>query len=260
MAQQPSFQLHSTPDRSQARHNNVHRNVDWPERYASLAFGINMIYGGMKDIFNSPARNFLTTMAGGYLVYRGLTGNCPLYTSWGKNGTNPLNINIKTAFIVDRPRQEVFDFWRQLENLPRFMSHLKQVTELDDKRSHWEATLPGNVGTVKWDAEIVKEEDSFLIGWHSIPNSMIENAGKVEFFDAPNGRTELRVVISYRPPAGALGAGVAKLFNPLFRKMVQDDVNNFKHYIEKQPKASSTTVDLGDSSLVEQEGSLKNSN
>jgi uncharacterized membrane protein len=95
-----------------------------------------------------------------------------------------------------------------------------------------EAVLPGSIATIRWDAEIVKETPDRLIGWQSVSNSMIENAGKIEFRDAVDGGTEMDIIISYRPPAGDLGAGVAKWLNPIFRKLVVEDVKNFKYYIE----------------------------
>jgi uncharacterized membrane protein len=158
-----------------------------------------------------------------------------LYSALGKEGSDAHHadsVNIRTSMMVNKSRSEVYQFWRRLENLPRFMKHLLTVKEIDGKRSHWEAVLPGSPATLKWDAEIVKEIPDQLIGWQSVPNSTIENAGKVEFRDSPNGGTELEIIISYRPPAGDLGAGIAKLINPLFRKVITEDVKNFKTYIE----------------------------
>jgi uncharacterized membrane protein len=142
-------------------------------------------------------------------------------------------INIRTTLMVNKPKDEVYAFWRKLENLPLFMKHLASVTEIDQKHSHWEAVIPGNIGRIKWNAEIVKEEPGHLIGWQSIANATINNAGKVVFHDALNGQgTELEVVISYHPPAGELGAGIAKALNGVFEKIIRQDVMNFKEYIE----------------------------
>jgi uncharacterized membrane protein len=113
------------------------------------------------------------------------------------------------------------------------MRHLESVTELDNTRSHWEAKIPSNMISIKWDAEIVKDDENSLLSWQSLPGSTIENAGKVEFRNALGDRgTELRIMITYRPPAGNLGTQVARLFNPLFEKMVKEDITNFKQFIE----------------------------
>jgi len=141
---------------------------------------------------------------------------------------------MRTTFVVNRPRAEVYAAWRNLSSLPRFMRHLTNVTETSNTRSHWEAKIPeGSPVSITWDAEIVKDEPGQLLAWRSLPGSTIDNAGKVEFRDALGHQgTEIKVVIIYRPPAGNIGSGVAKLINPLFRKIVKKDVLNFKQYIE----------------------------
>jgi len=209
-------------------------NIDWPERVTSAALGGYLLGAGIKNLTRKPVRGLIQTILGGYFLYRGSSGNCMMYSALGKEGSDAHHadsVNIRTSMFVNKNRSEVYQFWRRLENLPRFMKHLLTVKEIDGKRSHWEATLPGSIATIKWDAEIVKEIPDQLIGWQSVPNSMIENAGKVEFRDA-NGGTELDIIVSYRPPAGDLGASIAKLMNPLFRKVVTEDVKNFKVYIE----------------------------
>lgn len=210
-------------------------NVGQNERLISTAAGAFLLSAGLSNLFKSPLSALVKTALGGYLLYRGTSGHCPVYASMGKaKGVEHTSaINIRTSLVVNKPKDEVYAFWRKLENLPLFMKHIAAVTEIDQKHSHWEATIPGNIGKVKWNAEIVKEEPGQMIGWQSIPNSTINNAGKVVFNDAMNGQgTELEVVISYHPPAGEIGAGIAKLLNPVFERIVREDVMNFKEYIE----------------------------
>jgi len=219
-------------------------NVGNNERIFSAAAGAFLLSSGLNNLFKSPVSALVKTAIGGMLLYRGASGHCPIYSSMGKtSGTSHTqNINIRTNLIVNRPKDEVYAFWRKLENLPLFMKHIASVTEIDAKHSHWEAAIPGNIGKVKWNAEIVKEEPGYLIGWQSIPNSMINNAGKVTFNDALNGQgTELEVVITYHPPAGELGSGLAKALNPVFERMVRQDVMNFKDYIETRHAGTSGT-------------------
>ena len=164
---------------------------------------------------------------------RAITGHCPAYSAMGKKGLpDPVkNINIRTSVTVNKPRHEVYAFWRRLENLPLFMKHLESVEAHDSHRSSWQARIPGGIGTISWDAEVVKDEPGELLGWSSLPGADVENSGKVEFLENGGG-TKLNVVISYRPPMGAVGAGAAKLFNGAFEKMVKQDIANFKQYIE----------------------------
>lgn len=174
-------------------------------------------------------------MAGGYLLYRGTSGHCLGYDLMGKDHLpDPdKNINIRTSLNVSSSRQEVYNFWRRLENLPLFMKHLESVTTLDEKRSAWKAKIPGGIGSIDWKAEIVKDVPGEFLGWSSLPHADIENAGKVTFRDTISGGTEIDVVISYRAPLGVVGTTVARLFTPAFEKMIREDIAGFKHYIEE---------------------------
>ena len=210
-------------------------NVDDTERLVSVGLGAFLLSSGLNNLTRKPVKGLLRTLVGGFLLYRGASGHCPVYGSMGKTKgvKHSPAINIRTGLIVNKPKDEVYAFWRKLENLPLFMRHLATVTEIDSKHSHWEAVIPGNVARVKWNAEIVKEEPGQLIGWQSIPNSMINNAGKVTFHDALCGEgTELEVVMTYHPPAGEIGSGIARVLTPVFEKMIRQDVMNFKEYIE----------------------------
>lgn len=217
-------------------------NVGQTERMISVGLGAFLLSSGLNNLTRHPLKGLLRTALGGALLYRGVSGHCPMYSSMGKTQgvRHTPSINIRTGLIVNKPRQEVYAFWRKLENLPLFMKHLSGVTEIDAKHSHWEADVPGGIGKIKWNAEIVKEEEGSLIGWQSIPDSMVNNAGKVTFRDALGGEgTELDVVITYRAPAGELGAGIAKTLNPVLEKMIRQDIMNFKDYIETKHMSSS---------------------
>ena len=208
-------------------------NVDLTERVLSVLGGIFLTYKSLKMLKKHPVLGIQEAIAGGLLIYRGATGFCPVYKALDTDGTDIQPINITESFIVERPREEVYAFWRRLENLPRFMKHLASVDEYDQKNSHWRANLPGEILKLNWNAEITREEENNYIGWQSIEGSMVENAGKVTFHDALNGSgTELTVDISYFPPAGSLGQGIARLLNSVFEKAVREDVSNFKNYIE----------------------------
>jgi len=207
-------------------------NVGKPERIASIIGGSLLIYQALKkgdQKYKLPA-----ALAGIYLFSRGATGHDTIYSVAGKKKLPDTvkNINIITKMTVNRPRHEVYAFWRKLSNLPLFMEHLKEVTILDGDRSHWVAKVPGPLGTIEWDAEIVKEIEGELLGWNSLPNASINNAGKVEFRDADENGTELSIVITYRAPFGDVGEGIASLLTPMVKKMIIKDVKGFKRYIE----------------------------
>jgi uncharacterized membrane protein len=208
-------------------------NLNWPERYLSIATGVKLSFSGLKNLFSSPFTSILKLGAGGYLLNRGVSGHCALYTKIGKNTQEPVDIIIKSAFTINKSRKSVYDFWRKLDNLPLFMNHLESVELIDDKRSHWILKLPTGVANVSWEAEIVKDKPGEVIGWSSLPDSIIDNAGKVFFRDTEDGKgTLVDVIITYRPPAGGVGAGIANILNPVFKNMVDNDVRNFKQYMD----------------------------
>ena len=105
---------------------------------------------------------------------------------------------------------------------------------INDKRSHWVAEVPGGLGHIEWEAEIVWEQKNQVLAWRSLPDSEIENSGEVRFQDAGNGKnTIVETTISYRPPAGKAGGLAAKLLNPAFKKVVEKDLKDFKKVMEK---------------------------
>lgn len=205
-------------------------NVGIPERLLSVAGGAALL----ADILANRKINFLQTIAGSYLLLRGITGFCLAYDQIGKREVDyrTPNVNIRTSLTINRPRDQVYAFWRRLQNLPLFMKHLQNVTVLDDRLSEWTAVIAGDVGTVSWTSEIVKDDPGAVLSWHSLPESAIENAGKITFTDEGLTSTRVRIVISYHAPLGILGEKAGRLLTPMFERMVLNDVKNFKHYME----------------------------
>jgi uncharacterized membrane protein len=208
-------------------------NVNWPERYASIIGGTVLGYSGLKNLFSSPATSIIKLGVAGYLLNRGITGNCVVYDQLDKYMATPVNINIRSSFVIKMPRGDVYNFWRRFDNLPLFMSHLKSVDLLPGDHSRWVLKMPAGVPNLSWEAEITKDEPNEVIGWSSIAGSVIDTSGKVRFKDVMDGEaTKVDVVITYKPPVGTLGGKIARLFNPVFKKMVEKDIQNFKHFMD----------------------------
>ncbi|MCA1587007.1 MAG: SRPBCC family protein [Acidobacteria bacterium] len=141
-------------------------------------------------------------------------------------------VTVRKAITIRRPVNEVYEFWKQLENLPRFMRHLESVRIIDQARSHWKTRGPAGLH-VEWDAEIVDDRASELIAWRSLPGSDVENSGTVRFRPAPRGDgTELHVDLQYQPPAGRLGKGIAWLFGEEPAQQMADDLRRLKQLLE----------------------------
>lgn len=219
-------------------------NVSNFERGLSVGIGALLVWSAIRRFPQTPVRSLLRSGLGAWMIVRGATGNCPVYERLGVDGTRRRTTHIQAVFTVNKPREEVYRAWRNLSDLPRFMKHLKSVRENTHGTSHWEATFPeGNPIAIRWDAEIVKDEPGTLLAWKSLPGSVIDNAGKVEFRDALGHQgTEIRVTIIYRPPAGNIGSGIARLFNPVFRRLVRQDILGFKEYIEMRKDQPATVV------------------
>lgn len=139
---------------------------------------------------------------------------------------------VEQSVTINRPVVEVYRFWRNFQNLPRFMDHLEAVTVIDDTRSHWVAKGPAG-SRVEWFADIHNEIDDELIAWRSLPGSEINNAGSVHFAPSADGAgTEVRVELSYEPPAGQLGVALARLLGEEPSKQVAEDLRRLKQVMD----------------------------
>lgn len=142
----------------------------------------------------------------------------------------PAGIHVQEAVTVNRPAHDVFRFWRNVENLPTFMTHLESVSEREGGITHWVVRGPAGM-RVEWDARIINEIDDKLLGWQSLEGSTVASAGSVNFRETPRG-TEVRVHLQYDPPAGRLGAAFAWLFGEEPNLQVREDLRRFKQLIE----------------------------
>jgi len=141
-------------------------------------------------------------------------------------------VHAKASCVVNRSPEEVYSFWRNFENLPRFMKHLESVEDRGDGRSHWAAKGPAG-STVEWEATIIADVPGEVITWRSLEGSDVDHAGAVRFERAPGGRgTIVKVNIQYDPPAGVIGATVAKLFGEEPEQQLDDDLRRFKQVLE----------------------------
>lgn len=170
-----------------------------------------------------------------YLIYRGISGNCPVsaYLNTNEIQQHTRAINIRTSLKLNAPKKLVYDTWRDFEKLPHFLKHIKKVKVIDEMHSHWALKTPGKFPVVEWDAEVIEQEGERELSWRSLPGSMIETAGKLNFTGADN-TTQMDVLITYRPPAGYIGSTVAKYLNSTLKKYVEDDILKFKKYIEER--------------------------
>ena len=231
-------------------------NVGSTERWISAVAGGALAVAGIRA---RSLGGLLAAAAGGALVYRGVSGHCSGYAALGINTADhdpaepaeyfERGIHVEEAMTVNRTPWDLYQFWRNFENLASFMKHVESVTVLDEKRSHWVIKAPAGT-TVEWDAEIINDEPNTLIAWRSLGDANVDNAGSVRFVPGPEGRgTEVRVVIDYIPPAGRVGKWVASLFGKNPASQIREDLRRFKRVmetgevptIEGQPRGSCST-------------------
>ena len=239
-------------------YNGIGRTEDWKQLHPPEGdAGVNV--GTAERWFSGVAAAALATFAvrrarggfrglalplAGVLLGRAVTGRCPVNQAIGRNSArgrdrvSPVaslgrgeGVRVEQSVRIARPADELYRFWQNLENLPRFMDHLESVRVLDERRSHWVARGP--VGSrVEWDAEVHNEIPGQLLAWRSLPGAQVNHAGSVHFEPDAGDFTLVRVVLRYDPPAGRLGAGVARLFGEDPDTQVADDLRRFKQVME----------------------------
>jgi uncharacterized membrane protein len=218
-------------------------NVPFNERVGSIAAGAALI--GLA-IWRRSWATLPLALGGAALIHRGATGHCQLYQRLGIN-SRQLNtesgvrgnkgMKLSEQITIAQPPEEVYSFWRQLENLAKFMEHVESVEELDDLRSRW--VVKGPAGTdLEWTATILTDHPNELISWESLPGAEVQNAGSVRFESVDGGAaTNLRVTLQYLPPAGMLGAAVAKIFGEAPDQQLRDDLQRLKELLEAKSTA-----------------------
>lgn len=205
-------------------------NVSDTERWTSLISGGALVLMGLRE---RSLRGALMAIAGGGLAYHGAKGQKSLKDTVTNAAGSAKEIRVeKTVTIANKSPEELYNFWHNFENLPTFMKHLKSVTVVNDTRSHWIANAPAG-NSVEWDADIIRDEPNHLIAWASAEGADIENSGFVRFQPGPPGRgTEVKVVMEYSPPGGAVTAALAKLFGEEPEQQIGDDLRRFKMLME----------------------------
>jgi uncharacterized membrane protein len=218
----------------------AHRNVGTMERLISAVAGGALLANAIRS--RSTGGLFASLAGGAALLHRGMTGKCSVYHQLGVNTADEgrqgvdvrlhAGIEVEHSTTINRPVEEVFQFWRNLENLPRFMENLESVEVTSQTRSHWRAKAPAGM-SVEWEATIINERQNELIAWQSVEGSDIDTAGSVRFRPDAAGRgTEVRVNMRYNPPAGKIGHAVAKMMHSDPKVQIREDMRRMKQLLE----------------------------
>lgn len=221
----------------------LYRNVPDTERMVSALAGASLFTLGLGG---TGWTKWLLFGVGAALVHRGASGHCPWYDHLNVNKRReaeaaPENehahhgIKVEESVEVFCPADALYHFWRDLEQLPRVLTHLESVRVVDGTRSHWKAkALAGT--TIEWDAEIINEQPGRMIAWQSLPGSGVRNAGSVWFEPdhERSGITRLKVAFEYELPGGALGAFLARILGSDPQQLLKQDLVAFKAHAERE--------------------------
>jgi uncharacterized membrane protein len=237
-------------------------NIAGVERWASALGGAALAAYGVKQIREERSlAGAMIAAAGGALIARGGSGHCPMYAAAGFNTaegetdtrsalSGARGVNVEEVVTINAPAEQLFGFWRNLAQLPTFMSHLVSVHQMDYRRSHWVAKAPAG-RTVQWDAEIINEIPGELIGWRTLDRADVVSAGSVRFKRATGGRgTEVHVRLQYDPPAGKVGATVAWLMGHEPSQTIREDLRRFKQLMEAGEIATTAGQPRGKQSIL----------
>jgi uncharacterized membrane protein len=163
------------------------------------------------------------------------------------------DVHVETSIAIDKTAAELYAFWRDFKNLPRFMKNLESVTELGEGKTHWVAKGIGDT-RIEWDAEIFNEVENELIAWRSLEDAEVVNAGSVRFQSAPAGHgTYVRITMNYNPPAGKVGSTLAKLLGTEPAQLIREDLRRLKQIMEAGEIA---TIDGQSSGRAEENAQL----
>jgi uncharacterized membrane protein len=225
-----------------------------PDYYRQRYADRDQAVGGGRQ-WGYIATGALLLGVGGYMLFQGSRGRTVGTPFMGRGGERSLEgvatrgrervraamqkgrqetpgVQVREQVSVNRSISELYRFWRNVENLPRVMSYLEDVSKSSDRRSHWVAKGPAGQ-RVEWDAEITDARENELVAWRSLEGSEVPNEGSVRFSRSPDGSgTVIDVALTYHPPGGKAGAAVAKLFGREPAQEIRRDLERFKQRVE----------------------------
>lgn len=224
--------------------NNVLEGVSWGDVKRALPLvGSALVFVGL--VRRSPMSVLLAAVGGGMLYESYRNGTFQKSVSYLKGTPTQQTlamgqgIRIQESVTIRRSQEDLYRFWRNLENLPRVMNYLDAVHVVSPMRSHWVAKAPAG-SNVEWDAEIIRDQENETIAWRSMQGADVPNAGSVHFEPAPGSAgTLVTVNLKYDPPLGPVGAAVAKLFGTDPSQTVNRDLHRFKAMMEMNESAYS---------------------
>jgi len=214
--------------------------MDGLQRFVSGIGGAAILYYGLRQ--DNLSRWPLAALGAG-LIYQGVSGNnfldhvpvvAPLLSETPivnrLTTREPTNLRIRTSLTINRPAEELYAYWRKLENLPKFMNHIESIQDLGNGQSHWVMNVVRDM-KLEWDARITTDRPNEMIAWETVPEATLQNRGYVKFIPTSHG-TEVSVSLEYDPPGGAVGELAGRSVKFIAKHQVKEEIRNFKHLME----------------------------
>jgi len=212
------------------------RDADWRATLSNPA----VVGGGLLGLYGLARRSplgLVLGLAGAALLARGVTGQPLRSLLSGRRISDTLNnglsqtIDFEKSIHIDASPEAVYDLWANYENFPRFMSHVVEVSDLGRRRSHWVVKGPGGT-EFEWNSVLTEQSRPHRLAWRSEPGAEIPQTGSIQF-ERHRGGTHVTIRMSYTPPAGVLGHGLATLLGADPKTQMDDDLARMKAFIER---------------------------
>jgi uncharacterized membrane protein len=211
--------------------------MDDLQRWVSGLSGAALTWYGLS---RSDLARWPLALFGAGLIYQGIAGDNLLDRLPGAqeipvvrqmtSAPAPAQLRIRKSLTIAQPAERLYAYWRQLENLPTFMKHVKSIQDLGNGLSHWVVNVLKDQ-EFEWDARIIKDRPNEMIAWETLPDAPLQNRGYVKFIPIARG-TEVSVSFEYDPPGGALGEMVGRAAMFIAEQQVKEEIRNFKHLME----------------------------
>ncbi|MEO7861665.1 MAG: YgaP-like transmembrane domain [Nitrospirales bacterium] len=223
-----------------------YKNVGYRERVITALLGGGLLLRSLRG--RSGVIGGVTAVMGMALLNRAASGYCPAYHAMGisthdRSDTSSLGrpkvltnraIKVTHSITIQRSSQDLYRYWRQVENLPQVMSHIRSVVASNEHQSHWIVDTLPHAPEIEWDAEIINEVDDERIGWRTLKGAVVAHAGSVVFEAIGGATTKVTITLQYDSPGGPLGAALASLLGQDPAKKIGEDLARFKEVMEKE--------------------------
>jgi len=228
---EPGLQEHTFPPNRRTEP----AGMEGLERWVSGLSGAALLwYGAQQRGFS----RWPLALAGVGLVYQGVSGDnlldrVPIAQQIPvvrQLTSAPTQLRVRKSLTVNRPANELYEYWRNLENLPNFMTHVKSVKDLGEGRSHWKVEILDKV-PLEWDARMTQDRPNEMIAWETEPDADIQNRGYVKFIPTDYG-TEVSVSLEYDPPGAMLGRFAGGAVKFIAEQEIKEQIRNFKRLME----------------------------